>query len=70
MQVTVKPGDTANCDSSPCQVSLVMALGWGPYEVADNETKIVTCPAGQRVLLGGLWGSNAIKGVGANVPST
>ena len=29
MQVTIKPGDTANCDSSPCQVSLKMPPGSG-----------------------------------------
>ncbi len=27
--ITVKPGDTGTCDTSPCQVSLVMPPGTG-----------------------------------------
>jgi hypothetical protein len=69
MQVTIKPGDTANCDSSPCQVSLQMPPGSGTYEVTGNETKIGDFPAGETVSLGNLWESNAIKVVGANVPT-
>lgn len=69
MQVTIKPGDTANCDSSPCQVSLQMPSGSGTYEVTGNETKIGDFPAGETVSLGSLWESNAIKVVGANVPA-
>jgi hypothetical protein len=69
MQVTIKPGDTANCDSSPCQVSFQMPPGSGTYEVTGNETKIGDFPAGETVSLGGLWESNAIKVVGANVPA-
>ena len=69
MQVTIKPGDTANCDSSPCQVSLQMPPGSGTYEVTGNETKIGDFPAGETVSLGNLWESNAIKVVGANAPT-
>jgi len=69
VQVTIKPGDTANCDSSPCQVSLQMPPGSGTYEVTGNETKIGDFPAGETVSLGNLWESNAIKVVGANVPT-
>jgi len=69
MQVTIKPGDTASCDSSPCQVSLQMPPGSGNYEVTGNETKIGDFPAGETVSLGSLWESNAIKVVGANVPA-
>ncbi|MTW19591.1 hypothetical protein GJ668_00615 [Allochromatium palmeri] len=69
MEVTIKPGDTANCDSSPCQVSLQMPPGSGTYEVTGNEVKIGDFPAGQTVSLGSLWQSNAIKVVGANVPA-
>ena len=69
MQVTIKPGDTANCDSSPCQVSLQMPPGSGTYEVTGNETKIGDFPAGQIVSLGSFWESNAIKVFGANVPA-
>jgi hypothetical protein len=69
MQVTIKPGDTANCDSSPCQVSFQMPPGSGTYEVTGNEIKIGDFPAGETVSLGSLWSSNAIKVVGANVPT-
>jgi hypothetical protein len=69
LQVTIKPGDTANCDSSPCQVSFQMPPGSGTYEVTGNETKIGDFPAGETVSLGNLWESNAIKVVGANVPA-
>ena len=69
MQVTIKPGDTANCDTSPCQVSFQMPPGSGTYEVTGNETKIGDFPAGETVSLGNLWKSNAIKVVGADVPT-
>ncbi|MBK1722983.1 hypothetical protein [Thiocystis violacea] len=69
MQVSIKPGDTANCDSSPCQVTFQMPPGSGTYEVTGNETKIGDFPAGQSVSLGGFYESNAIKVVGANVPA-
>ncbi|NEX21928.1 hypothetical protein G3480_16720 [Thiorhodococcus mannitoliphagus] len=68
MQVSIKPGDTANCDSSPCQVTFQMPPGSGTYEVTGNQTKIGDFPAGQSVSLGGFYQSNAIKVVGANVP--
>ena len=68
MQITLKPGETGTCQSSPCQVSLVMPPGTGTYEVTGNEVKIGDFPAGQTVSLGSLFGSNAIKIVGANVP--
>jgi hypothetical protein len=68
MQITVKPGETGTCQSSPCQVSLVMPPGTGTFEVTGNEVKIGDFPAGQTVSLGSLFGSNAIKIVGADVP--
>ena len=67
MQVTLKPGDTGNCDTSPCQVSFQMPPGKGTFAVTGNETKIGDFPAGQTVSLGGFYESNAIKVVGANV---
>ena len=69
IQVTIKPGDTANCDTSPCQVSFEMPPGSGTYEVTGNEVKIGDFPAGETVSLGNLWKSNAIKVVGADVPT-
>ncbi|MBK1645503.1 hypothetical protein CKO25_12785 [Thiocapsa imhoffii] len=68
MQITVRPGDTGTCDTSPCEVFLVMPPGTGSYAVTGNEVKIGDFPAGQTVSLGQLFGSNAIKVVGANVP--
>lgn len=69
MQITLKPGETGTCQSSPCQVSFVMPPGTGTYEVTGNEVKIGDFPAGQTVSLGSLFGSNAIKVVGADVPT-
>jgi hypothetical protein len=69
MAVTIKPGDTANCDSSPCQVSFQMPPGSGTYEVTGNQVKIGDFPAGETVSLGGLDESNAIKVIGADVPT-
>ena len=66
--ITVKPGDTGTCDTSPCQVSLVMPPGTGTYEVTGNEVRIGDYPAGQTVNLGGYFSSQAFKIVGANVP--
>ncbi|EIC20770.1 cupin domain-containing protein [Thiorhodovibrio frisius] len=69
MQVTLKPGDTATCETTPCQVSFQMPPGSGTYEVTGNQVKIGDFPAGETVSLGGLDASNAIKVVGANVPT-
>jgi hypothetical protein len=66
--VTVKPGDTGTCDTSPCQVSLVMPAGSGSYEVTANEERVGEFPAGQTVSLGGYYSSQAFKIKGANVP--
>jgi hypothetical protein len=66
--VTVKPGDTGTCDTSPCQVSLVMPPGTGSFEVTGNEVRVGTFPAGQTVNLGGYYASQAFKIVGADVP--
>ncbi len=46
--VTVKPGQTANCATSPCAISLVMPAGSGSYEVTGNSVTIGTYPAGKR----------------------
>ena len=67
-QVTLAPGDTGNCDSSPCRVSLQMPPGTGSYEVTGNEVKIGTYPAGQVADLGSFWQTQAFEIKGANVP--
>jgi hypothetical protein len=67
-QVTLAPGDTGNCTSSPCQVSLQIPAGQGSYVVTANEVKVGTYPAGQTANLGGFWQSQAFQIQGMNVP--
>jgi hypothetical protein len=66
--VTVKPGQTANCATSPCDISLVMPAGSGSYEVTGNSVTIGTYPAGETVNLGNYFNSQALEIVGADVP--
>lgn len=66
--ITVKPGDTGTCDTSPCQVSLVMPPGTGRLEVTANEVRVGDFPAGQTVQLGEFFSSQAFKIKGADVP--
>jgi hypothetical protein len=66
--VTVKPGETANCATSPCAISLVMPAGSGSYEVTGNSVTIGTYPAGQTVNLGNYYQSQALAVEGADVP--
>jgi hypothetical protein len=70
ISITVKPGDTGTCATSPCQVSLQMPPGSGSYEVTGNQVKIGTYPAGQTVNLGSYWNTQRFDIVGANVPPT
>jgi hypothetical protein len=66
--VTVKPGQTANCATSPCAISLVMPAGSGSYEVTGNQVTIGTYPAGETVNLGNYFKSQALEVIGADVP--
>jgi len=66
--VTVSPGQTADCATSPCTISLVMPAGSGSYEVTGNEVTIGTYPAGQTVNLGNYSKSQALEVKGAAVP--
>jgi len=68
ISITVKPGDTGTCESTPCQVNLVMPPGQGNFEVTGNEVKVGSFPAGQTVNLGGYWQSQKFAIVGAGVP--
>ena len=68
--ITVKPGDTGTCDTSPCAVSLVMPAGSGSYEVTGNEVSLGTYPAGETARIGSFWQSQAIAIKGAGVPKT
>lgn len=66
--ITLAPGDTGNCSSSPCSVYFEMPPGKGPYEVTANQVTVGTYPAGKTVLLGGFYESNAIRVPQAGVP--
>ena len=66
--ITVKPGDTGTCDTSPCQVSLVMPPGSGSYEVRGNQVKVGSYPAGKTVNLGSFWDTQRFDIIGAKVP--
>lgn len=66
-EVTVAPGVTGTCQSNPCHVYFQMPAGTGTYEVTGNEVRIGNYPAGQKVSLGSLFESNAIKVPGAGV---
>lgn len=65
--ITVAPGETGTCATSPCQVTLQMPPGDGSYEVTGNEVRIGTYPAGQAVNLGNYFESQAIAIKGAGV---
>lgn len=67
-QVTLAPGETGNCLSSPCRVLLKIPAGTGAYEVTGNEIKVGTYPGGQTADLGSFWQSQAIQIKGMNVP--
>jgi len=65
--ITIAPGQTGSCVSSPCAVSLVMPAGSGIYEVTGNEISLGTYPAGKTVNIGSFDQSQAIKIKGADV---
>jgi hypothetical protein len=68
-QITLAPGDSGTCESSPCTVFLRMPEGTGTFEVTSNSSgRIGEYPAGQTVKLGGFWSSQAFNIVGADVP--
>jgi len=67
MSVTVQPGDTGTCATSPCRIRFVMPPGDGEYEVTGNEVTIGTYPAGQTVDLGNYFKPQAIAVKGAGV---
>lgn len=68
-QITLAPGDTGRCDSSPCAVYLKMPEGEGTYEVmSSGDGRIGEYPAGQTVKLGSFWSSQAFTIKGMDVP--
>lgn len=68
--ITVEPGQTGTCESSPCAVSLVMPAGSGGYEVTGNEVSLGTYPAGKTARIGSFYQTQAIEIKGAGVPKT
>ncbi|RKT45451.1 hypothetical protein [Thiocapsa rosea] len=68
MQVTVSPGDTAQCDSNPCQVMFNIPAGSGGVVVTGNEVTWGTYPAGQTANLGQVFNSTAFAIEGMDVP--
>jgi hypothetical protein len=67
-ELTLAPGDTGHCDSSPCTVYLKMPEGSGTYEVTSNsDGRIGEYPAGETVKLGSFWNSQAFTVEGADV---
>lgn len=67
-RLTLSPGDTGQCESSPCQVYLKIPAGSGSYEVTGNEVRVGTYPAGQTAFLGSFWNSQAFQIRGMDVP--
>jgi hypothetical protein len=68
-QITLAPGDTGRCDSSPCTVYLKMPQGEGSYEVmSSSDGRVGEYPAGETVKLGSFWSSQAFEIKGMDVP--
>ncbi len=68
-QITLAPGDTGTCDSSPCTVYLKMPEGEGTYEVVSSgDGRIGEYPAGETVKLGSFWNTQAFQIKGMDVP--
>ncbi len=64
--ITVKPGDTGTCATSPCRITLQMPPGSGSCDVNANEISIGSFPAGKAVDVGNYFDSQAftIPGTG------
>lgn len=67
-RITLSPGDTGQCESSPCQVYLRIPAGSGSYEVTGNQVRVGTYPAGQTAFLGSFFNSQAFQIQGMDVP--
>jgi hypothetical protein len=68
-QITLAPGDTGRCDSSPCTVYLKMPEGEGSYEVmSSSDGRVGEYPAGETVKLGSFWSTQAFRIKGMDVP--
>jgi len=68
-EITLAPGDTGRCNSSPCTVNLKMPPGEGTYEVmSSSDGRIGEYPAGETVKLGSFWSDQAFTIKGMDVP--
>ena len=68
-EITLAPGDTGTCNSSPCAVYLKMPEGEGTYEVmSSSDGRIGEYPAGETVRLGSFWSTQAFQIKGMDVP--
>lgn len=67
-EITLSPGDTGTCSSSPCRVYFRMPPGEGTYRVTGTGFTIGDYPAGETVMIGSFFQSSAIKVVDAGVP--
>jgi hypothetical protein len=68
-QITLAPGDTGNCNSSPCTIYLKMPEGTGTYVVmSSGNGRVGEYPAGETVNLGSFWNSQAFTIEGMDVP--
>ena len=67
-RLTLSPGDTGQCESSPCQVYLKIPAGSGSFEVTGNQVRVGTYPAGQTAFLGSFFNSQAFQIQGLEVP--
>ena len=68
-QVTVKPGQTAQCESRPCTIMLVVPAGSGTVEVTGNQEKLGDYAAGQTSDVGSFWQSQVIEIKGSGLPA-
>ena len=68
-EITLAPGDTGTCNSSPCTVYLKMPPGEGTYEVmSSGDGRVGEYPAGEIVKLGSFWSDQAFTIKGMDVP--
>lgn len=68
-EITLAPGVTGSCFSSPCTVYFEMPPGEGDYLVHINQIPDRRYPAGRAVLLGGFYESRSIRVPEADVPA-
>lgn len=67
-EVTVAPGDTAQCQSNPCRVFLKIPAGDGSVTVTGNEVTWGTYPSGQTADLGQVFNSTGFELQGTGLP--